>query len=74
MEIACAIPGIVSPCCILVEFINAPVAIKRIRFNFPSFNCLKNYPENNVAIHAHPLPPECVSCFSLSNISTPQSL
>ena len=50
MEIACAIPGIVSPCCILVEFINAPVAIRRIRFNFPSFSCLKKYPEKAAPI------------------------
>ena len=39
-----------------------------------SIDVVKKYPENNVAMHAHPLPPECVSCFSLSNISTPQSL
>ena len=34
----------------------------------------KKYPEKTVAQQPQPLPPECVSCFSLSKIKTPQSL
>ena len=50
--------GIVSPCCALVEFVSAPVAINKILFNFFCFNWLNKYPENTVAQHAQPLPPE----------------
>ena len=54
MLMAWAIPGIDSPCCELVEFIKAPVAINKILFIFLSFNCLKKYPENTVPQHAQP--------------------
>ena len=74
MLIAWAIPGIDSPCCELVEFIKAPVAINKILLTFLFCNCLNQYPEKTVAQHAQPLPPECVSWDSLSNIITPQSL
>ena len=74
MAIAWAIPGIDSPCCELVAFIKAPVAISNILFIFLFFNSLNKYPEKVVAIHAQPLPPECVSCSSLLKIRTPQSL
>ena len=48
MDIACAIPGIVSPCCILVEFINAPVAINNIFFIF--FSLLLGFAKLNKRI------------------------
>ena len=54
IEIACAIPGIDSPCCAVVAFVNAPVAISNILFSFFCFNCLNKYPEKIVAQHAHP--------------------
>ena len=74
MLIAWAIPGILSPCWELVEFIKAPVAINNNFLIFLSFNCLNKYPENTVPQHAQPLPPEWVSCAFLSKIKTPQSL
>ena len=63
-----------SPCWELVEFISAPVAISSNFFIFLFFNCLNKYPENTVPQHAHPLPPECVSCVFVLNIKAPQSL
>ena len=46
--------GIVSPCCAVVAFVNAPVATSNILFNFFSLNFLNKYPEKIVAQHAQP--------------------
>ena len=74
MLTACAIPGILSPCCVDVEFIKAPVAINNIFLYFLVCSILNKYPENTVPQQAQPLPPACVSWVALSKIKTPQSL
>ena len=71
---ACAIPGMLSPCCALVEFINAPVGINKILLYFFSSNIFIIYPQKTLATQAQPDPPLWVSWEFLSKIKTPQSL